>query len=138
MAFNPYNWYWLADDGRIFSSLQQAQVPNTDQGYVDFCQVNQPTPWPYDDQGAQTDASLQAALDPHQTIFANNMYYAAYQRWVTESGGLTITGVASAPAGMPIKTDDRSLNLVGLAASAALGDAAFTTTWWPLIGTTTR
>jgi hypothetical protein len=129
MAFNPYNWYWLADDGRIFSSLQQAQVPSTDQGYVDFCNVNQPTPWPYDDQGAQTDASLQAALDPHQTIFANNTYYAANQRWITETGGMTITGIASAPSGMPIKTDDRSKNLVGLASDAALADTTFTTVW---------
>jgi hypothetical protein len=129
MAFNPFNWYWLADDGRIFSSLQQAQVPATDQDYTDFCQVNQPTPWPYDSQGAQTDASLQDVLEQHGTIFANNTYYAAYQRWLAECGGITITGIASAPNGMPIKTDDRSKNLVGLAASAALGDSKFTTVW---------
>jgi len=129
MAFNPYNWYWLADDGRIFSSLQQAQVPDTDQGYNDFCQANTPTRWPADDAGAQTDASLQAALDPHQTIFANNMYYSANQRWLSENLGITVTGVASAPGGMPLLTDDRSKNLVGLCQSIAIADATFPTTW---------
>jgi hypothetical protein len=128
MPYIPTGWFWLADDGRIFGSYNQSQTTSDDPDYVAFLTVEQPTPWPRDKNGQQTDAALQAVLDPHN-VFVNPTYYAANQRWLTENGGITVSGLSSAPNGMPLLTDDRSKNLVGLAHSMSLADKSFNTTW---------
>ncbi|PYE87390.1 hypothetical protein [Phyllobacterium leguminum] len=63
--YDPYDWYWRADDGRVFSSARQAIVDADDEEYLGWRNdARQPTPWPLDDAGQQTDAALQAVLTP--------------------------------------------------------------------------
>lgn len=65
----PNNWYWLADDGRIYSSASQALVNKTDALHVDWlASGNIPTRWPSDDAGAQTNAELAKVLAPYGLI----------------------------------------------------------------------
>ncbi|MCA1524287.1 hypothetical protein [Bradyrhizobium yuanmingense] len=66
--YDPYDWYWLADDGRLYSSKRQSIVPESDPDFVEW-QGDEPkaTPqiWPRDDQGNQTDAELQKVMDEY-------------------------------------------------------------------------
>jgi hypothetical protein len=62
--YDPANWYWKADDGRIFASARQIIVPDTDADYLVFIQRVAPTMWPRDTAGDQTDAALQEVLTP--------------------------------------------------------------------------
>jgi hypothetical protein len=64
--FNPRNWFWLADDGRLFSSSAGIKINKTDASFVSFKNSGiNPTPWPRDDSGAQTDAALNDVLAPY-------------------------------------------------------------------------
>lgn len=69
--FNPRDWYWLADDGRLFSSARTSLVDKTDKDFVAWCSgLRNPTRWPQDDEGEQTYASLQDVLTPYGLIAA--------------------------------------------------------------------
>jgi Domain of unknown function (DUF4376) len=127
--YDPYHWFWLADDGRIYSSEKQMLVTADDPLYAAFIAGHPPTPWPRDDQDNQTDASLQAVLQPYGTLFANDIYYAADVRDKTMEAGITVTGITTAPAGMPIKTDPAGQREINSQANAALEDQQYTTTW---------
>jgi hypothetical protein len=61
--YNILDWYWLADDGRIYSSKQQAVIPASDPGYVAFLDGGPATVWPRDANGDQSDAALQQVFD---------------------------------------------------------------------------
>lgn len=54
----PSDWYWLAEDGRIYSSARQQLVKADDEQYVNWSENNGPTNWPRDDAGNQTAAAL--------------------------------------------------------------------------------
>ena len=127
--FDAYNWFWLADDGRIFSSKQQALVASTDPDYVAWLEFNQPTPWPRDDTDAQTDAALQAVLDPFQTIFVNDEYYARHQGNLAMDGGYVTTGLASAPQGMPTMSAPSNRAEINTSVLAAQADNQYVATW---------
>lgn len=62
-AYDFRDWYWQADDGRIYSSKARAIVQADDPAFVEFQAAAMPTPWPRDDAGEQTDAALQAVFD---------------------------------------------------------------------------
>lgn len=62
----PENWYWQSDDGRVYSSAIQSVVPKTYNAFKDWlADGNQPTRWPVDDNGEQTDAELSKVLKPY-------------------------------------------------------------------------
>jgi hypothetical protein len=64
--YDPYDWYWLADSGELFSSKRAAIVATTDADFVAWQGDDPkapPTTWPRDDAGAQTMESLQAVMD---------------------------------------------------------------------------
>lgn len=62
----PHDWYWLADDGRLFSSAASALVASDDDDYEAWVASGMiPTRWPCDDAGEQTEASLAVVLAPH-------------------------------------------------------------------------
>lgn len=62
----PRDWYWTAEDGRIFGSVRQAAVEADDPAYAAWlAEGRAPTAWPRDDQGDQTDEALQAVLRPY-------------------------------------------------------------------------
>jgi hypothetical protein len=61
--YNIHDWYWLADDGRVFSSARRVTVDTSDQGYQTFIEGGMATPWPRDDRGDQTDKALQDVFE---------------------------------------------------------------------------
>lgn len=66
MNYTPLNWYWLAEDGHIYSSAKQAIVDEKDKDFVAWLQSgNLPTPWPKDDEGKETDEALAEVLAPY-------------------------------------------------------------------------
>jgi hypothetical protein len=66
--FKPLDWYWKAEDGRIYSSAKQALVPTDDPDFIAW-QGDEPKAepqiWPHDDDGNQTTASMQAVMDEY-------------------------------------------------------------------------
>lgn len=66
MIYTPRDWYWTADDGRVFSSARQATVGRADPSLAAFESAGgTPTRWPVDDAGEQTTAALQDVLTPY-------------------------------------------------------------------------
>ena len=62
----PTNWFWRADDGRVFASARQEIVSDTDPAFLEAKEAGQFTRWPADDSGAQTEAALQEVLYPYR------------------------------------------------------------------------
>lgn len=61
--FTPNDWYWLAQDGRIYSSARGMLVYAYDTPYLAFlAKYGNVTPWPVDADGQQTTAALAAVL----------------------------------------------------------------------------
>ena len=89
------DWYWLADDGRVFASARQAIITTSDTGYETFiADDTKPTRWPADESGAQTNAALQWVFDNAAVpIFVDLRAYAASVRYTKETGGITVDGV---------------------------------------------
>ncbi|MFC3074702.1 hypothetical protein [Shinella pollutisoli] len=65
MTYNPRDWYWLADDGRLYSSAAQALLDSDEPAYMEWSQEHRPTRWPIDGEGEQTDAALTEVLAPY-------------------------------------------------------------------------
>lgn len=62
IPFNPRNWYFLATDGRVFSTATMAEVPASDATYSAWLGMGlAPSPWP----GGQAAADIRAALAPY-------------------------------------------------------------------------
>jgi hypothetical protein len=128
-TFDPYHWYWLADDGRIFSGKDQALVPSSDPGYGNFLSAYQPSPWPRDNVGNQTDASLQEVLTPYG-IYCNNEYAARSQLNQAIDAGFTSAPTASAPSGFPVMTAQYNRTEVNIATNRAQIDNTYATIWF--------
>lgn len=64
--FNPFDWYWRDDDGRIYSSKRRTVVSKNDKEFEAFLAGNGfVTRWPTDANGRQTDAALAEVLAPY-------------------------------------------------------------------------
>jgi hypothetical protein len=93
MIYHPSNWYWLADDGRVYSGPKQQPVESTDEDYLAYVSEGQIVrPWPRDIDGEQTTAALQDVLTPYG-MFADLKGYAASVRYAKEVAGCEIGGV---------------------------------------------
>jgi Domain of unknown function (DUF4376) len=92
LIFDPFDWYWLADDNRVYSSARQVIVDNTDVDYNAWVQNHTVTPWPRDNAGNQTNATLQDVITPYD-LFVDLKYYAADARWRRQTGGITVAGL---------------------------------------------
>jgi uncharacterized protein DUF4376 len=92
--YNAYYWYWLADDGRVFSSERQVIVDENDSNYIAWKANNTATQWPRDDAGNQTNDALQQVLAPYGTLFVDLIFYTADARWRKQTGGITVAGNA--------------------------------------------
>lgn len=122
MIYHPSNWYWLADDGRVYSGPKQQPVGNTDEDYLAYVSEGQfVRPWPRDIEGEQTTAALQDILTPYG-MFADLKGYAANCRWRKETGGIVVSGLS-------VATDDRSKLLIAGARIKADANPEFTTKW---------
>lgn len=65
-VFSPTDWYWRAEDGRLFSSAAATTVKDSDAAFKSWSERgNLPTAWPRDDAGMQTDAALAEVLAPY-------------------------------------------------------------------------
>lgn len=65
-VYNPFDWYWIDANGKIFSSSARALVEASNAAYEAWCKAgNVATPWPKDASGAQTSAALDAVLSPY-------------------------------------------------------------------------
>lgn len=121
-ALYPADWFWAADDGRIYASARQIVVRDDDEAFVAWREAGaRATPWPRDAAGAQTDAALQAVLSPHG-LWVDLAAYAADARWRREVGGVVVDGLA-------VATDDRSKTMLIGARLAAMADPAWSTVW---------
>jgi hypothetical protein len=114
-------WYWLADDGRVFSAERGIVVDDQDADYQAFAAAQTAATWPRDANGDQTETSLLEALEPFG-FGISLVSYASQRRWLKEVGGITLGGV-------PISTDDRSKQMILGARVAAMANENFTTTW---------
>ena len=110
-SFNAYNWYWLADDGRLFCSAKQAIVDASDADYVAWSVSNGPTPWPRDTTGNQTVAALQDVLTPYN-LYVDLTAYTANARYEHASDGVVVTSLGGA---VPFLSDPLSRNTVNSA-----------------------
>lgn len=65
-GYDPSNWYWLADDGRLYSSLAGELVDKESEAYHQFIeQGGRATRWPSDLEGVQSFAALDDVLRPY-------------------------------------------------------------------------
>jgi hypothetical protein len=120
-SYDPRDWYWKADDGRIFASARQMLVTEDDADYVAFAEVVMPSVWPRDDAGEQTDDALQDVLRPYE-IATSLPAYAADVRWRTMSGGITVNG-------LPVATDSLAMGNLNSASLYAQSDPTATFAW---------
>lgn len=67
--YDPRDWFWLASDGRLFSSASMSEVDADGPAYAAFRQTSGvATAWPRDMDGTETLASLQDVLRPFGLI----------------------------------------------------------------------
>lgn len=66
MASFPRDWCWVADDGRAYLSRTQTLSIGANPSVSAMIGASAFTVWPTDADGAQTNAALQAVLDPHR------------------------------------------------------------------------
>jgi hypothetical protein len=64
--YNPFDWYWLRGDGKLYSSKAQEYITDSDPTYTMWSDGGGvATIWPQDEKGAQTDVALQDVLKPY-------------------------------------------------------------------------
>jgi hypothetical protein len=64
--YNPWDWYWLADDHRVFASKRAIVVTDTDTAYLArVADGMRATPWPRDGAGNQTNSAMQSVMTPY-------------------------------------------------------------------------
>ncbi len=107
MTYDPVNWYWLADDGRLFASGRQAIVADSDHTYQDWLtEGNFPSRWPVDDNNIQSNAALQWIFEnAGVNIFVELNAYAASKRYAVETGGIIVND-------MHVATDRASQSMI--------------------------
>ena len=63
---NLADWYWKANDGRVYSSKRSALIYPYDSGYLAFvAKYGAASPWPIDAQGNQTNQALREVLSAY-------------------------------------------------------------------------
>ncbi|MCZ7488163.1 hypothetical protein [Rhizobium rhizogenes] len=121
MMYNPYDWYWSASDGRIFSSLRGSIVKKTDPAFKAWQDVHGgPTGWPLDLSGEQTEVALHETLLQYGIIMSSNELETCKKRKtskITEACASAIVGGYSSDAlgsshTYPSKQTDQ-LNMMG-------------------------
>ena len=70
--YNPYDWYWLADDGRLYSSKRNIVVDVNDATYIAWVaapfQGHWRQNWPRDEVGDQTTETMQLVMTPYDIV----------------------------------------------------------------------
>jgi hypothetical protein len=124
------DWYWLADDGRLWHSGRQAIVPTSDQAYADWIAVGWvATIWPRDTAGNQTDPALQAVVGQYG-LFVTSEMVARGQLDQAIDAGFTSAPTASAPSGFPVMTAQYNRTEINIATNRAQLDNQYSTIWF--------
>lgn len=124
-VFLPQNWFWLADDGRAYGSAKQLISDTSDPDYVAWSAVNNPSGWPRDLAGNQTEAEMQAVVGPYG-LFVNLIYYTANARYNRASGGVIVTSLGGS---VPFLSDPQSRNTVNSAFDYLVHKGSGTVQW---------
>lgn len=67
--YDPFNWYWRAEDGRLYSSKLDKLITPEEPAFVQhIADGGFATTWPKDDDGVQTVAALQDVLTPYNIV----------------------------------------------------------------------
>lgn len=67
--YDPFNWYWRAEDGRLYSSKLNELIKPDEEAFVQHVDGGgYATPWPRDNDGMQTTAALQEVLAPFDIV----------------------------------------------------------------------
>jgi|SRR5215831_9837867 len=133
MVFQPHDWYWTIGDAGVYSSKRNIYVPSDDPDFVAWQEsnvepitlANEAEVWYYVRDSLPAwlwngEMCSQPALNQYHTYQLTN--YSAMKRWETETKGIKVSGV-------PLRTDDRSKQMLGNARAKAKDDESFTTTW---------
>jgi hypothetical protein len=123
--FNPLDWYWLADDKRVYASARQLIVDDSDATYMAWTDAgNIPTLWPRDADGNQTTAELQSVLTPYN-LWVDLIAYTAYARYNRATGGVIVTSITS----VPFHTDPAARNSLANAYECVKATPGSTVNW---------
>jgi hypothetical protein len=133
-GYNPFTWYWLADDARVYAGNRQIITNDADAAYSTWLSDgNIPSSWPRDLAGNQTNAALQDVLMPYN-MFVDLKAYTADARWRRRNAGIKVTSLSSALflSDEPSVNDINSSYNYGQANPAAtfhwkMADGSFTT-----------
>ncbi len=89
MRYDPMNWYWADDAGRVYSSASESFVKEDDATYKAWLDGgNYSTPWPRDEKGEQTNEALLAVVSAYGLSVASSALDAARQK---RSAALSLT-----------------------------------------------
>lgn len=123
--YNPHDWYWKDDGGKIFSSAAEALVSDTDPKFKAWLARGlQPTRWPVDDTGTQTAAALDEVLAAHGLstgLTADSLIaYAKKKQKAIADGGFTVNANLSGVAlNVAVDTSPTSMSNLLLAVQLA-------------------
>lgn len=63
IKYTPENWYWLKQNKQVYGSARMLEVQAADASYQSWlAEGNQPTPYPKDENGNESEAELAAVL----------------------------------------------------------------------------
>jgi len=89
--YTPGDWYWLRDDGAVYSSARGSVVSGSDPDYAVWIgSGRRATPWPRDAEDAQSAEALQAELPAG--VYASLDDYAAKVLADAQAAGVTVEG----------------------------------------------
>lgn len=85
MMYNPIDWYWLRDDGVVYSSAAQCFVTTANAKFKDWMKAGgAATRWPEDAVGQQTEASLLDVISPYGLEISPDIIQAARRKKVAD------------------------------------------------------
>lgn len=130
MRYDPLNWYWADDAGRIYSSASESLVKNDHEAFQAWLTSgNHPTPWPRDEVGKQSDAAMLDVVKQYGLVIGSGALDAARQKrsaaLMITCGARIIGGFSSAALGSahhyPSEMKDQ-INLMGSVTDSIMPD----------------
>lgn len=133
----PRDWYWLKQDGTVYSSRRQREYAASDADYNAWLAAgNLPTAYPKDLAGADSEADLSAVLAAYgMAVWAPDAKIAAVERLTASCAAAITAGFTSAALGAahtyPSKQTDQ-INLMGSVTDSLLPDLPvdWSTAFW--------
>lgn len=143
MSSFPLDWYWLADDGRVYASARNVVVDKTDKDFVAAQSSGGVTRWPVDETGAQTTASMQDVVKVYGLAVPGPASLAAYAASALEAkfaAGETFNVAAQDQPAVNVLVDGTNDTRADLGLLALFGqqNPTGTKTWLDNAGVTTQ